>query len=75
MINFQEKFMEIKMMYKAWLQRLITPRGRVAVTKSLILCKIIHLWILLPNPAENVINDLQKIVFQFVLRRKKEIDR
>ena len=57
MITFSEKFLEIKMLYKAWLEGQITPLGRVAVLKSLILSKIIHLWIL-PHPPENVINDL-----------------
>ena len=49
------------MLYTVWLKRQITPLGRVAVLKSIILSKIIHLWILLPNPPENVINDLPKI--------------
>ena len=63
--------MEIKMLYKAWLKRQITPLGRVAVLKLLILSKIINLWIFLPNPPENVMNDLQKIVFQFVWNKKE----
>lgn len=72
MKNFEERFIEIKAMYKAWLKRQITPLGRVAVLKSLILSKIIHLWILLPNPPENVINDLQKSVFQFVWNKNND---
>ena len=28
--------------------------------------KIIHLWMLLPNPPDNFANELQKTVFQFV---------
>ena len=54
MTTFQEQLMEIKMLYEAWLKRQITPLGTVAVLKSLILSKIINLWILLPNPPENV---------------------
>ena len=55
--------MDIKM-YTAWLKRQITPLDRVAVLKALILSKMINLWIFLPNPPENVINDLQKIAFK-----------
>ena len=65
-LNFREKFLEIKALYKVWLKRQITPLGRVAVLKSLILSKIIHLWILLPNPPDSLVDALQKTVFQFV---------
>ena len=63
---------EIRALYKVWLKRQITPLGRVAVLKSLILSKIIHLWMLLPNPPDNLVNKLQKTVFQFVRNRKQD---
>ena len=65
-------FFEIRALYKVWLKRQITPLGRVAVLKSLILSKIIHLWMLLPNPPDNLVNELQKTVFQFVWNRKQD---
>ena len=72
LLNFREKFLEIKALYKVWLKRQITPLGRVAVLKSLILSKIIHLWILLPNPPDSLVDALQKTVFQFVWNRKQD---
>jgi hypothetical protein len=51
-INFNEKFLEGKALYKLWLKRQLTPLGRVAVLKSLILSKLINLWMLLPNPPD-----------------------
>ena len=71
-LNFSEKFLEIRALYKVWLKRQITPLRRVAVLKSLILSKIIHLWMLLPNPPDNLVNELQKTVFQFVWNRKQD---
>ena len=71
-LNFSEKFLEIRALYKVCLKRQITPLGRVAVLKSLILSKIIHLWMLLPNPLDNLVNELQKTVFQFVWNRKQD---
>ena len=71
-LNFSEKFLEIRALYTVWLKRQITPLGRVAVLKSLILSKIIHLWMLLPNPPDNLVNELQKTVFQFVWNRKQD---
>ena len=71
-INFREKFLEIKNMFKVWLKRQITPLGRVAVLKSLILSKLVHLWLLLPNPPDAITNELQKCVYCFVWGRKND---
>jgi hypothetical protein len=71
-INFDEKFLEVKALYKIWLKRQLTPLGRVAILKSLILSKLVHLWLLLPNPPENIINAIQKTVFQFVWNLKND---
>ena len=71
-LNFSDKFSEIRALYKVWLKRQMTLLGRVAVLKSLILSKIIHLWMLLSNPPDNLVNELQKTVFQFVWNRKQD---
>ena len=71
-LNFSVKFLEVKALYKIWLKRQITPLDRVAVLKSLILSKIVHLWILLPNPPDNLIDALQRTVFEFVWNRKQD---
>ena len=62
-LNVRDNFSEIRALYKVWLKRQITPLDRVAVLKSLILSKIIHLRMLLPNPPDNFLNELQKTVF------------
>ena len=67
-----DKFDEVKKLFKIWLQRMITPLGRVAILKSLILSKLIHLWILLPNPPDHFVNDLQKECFRFVWNGKQD---
>ena len=71
-INFDEKFLEVKSLYRIWLKRQLTPLGRVAVLKSLILSKLVHLWLLLPNPPDNIINAIQKTIFQFVWNSKND---
>jgi hypothetical protein len=71
-INFHDKFTEVKILYKVWLKRQITPLGRVAILKSLILSKLVHLWILLPNPPNDTIDMLQNLVFKFVWNEKND---
>ena len=70
--NFSEKFGETKKLFQVWMKRTITPLGRIAVTKSLILSKIIHLWIWLPNPPEDFIDNLQTICYAFIWNEKQD---
>ena len=67
-LSFRERLKKYfkKALCKVWLKRQITPLGSVAILKSLILFKIIHLWILLPNPPDSLVEALQKTVLQFV---------
>jgi hypothetical protein len=64
--NFTEKFREAREMMKIWMKRSLTPLGRIAILKSLILSKLTHLWIFLPNPPHHVMEQIQKICFYFV---------
>ena len=71
-INYNDKFAEINMLFKIWSKRCLTPIGRVAILKSLILSKLVHLWLLLPNPPNYFIENLQKMCFQFVWNGKTD---
>jgi len=70
--NYREKFEEVKSLFQVWMQRNITPLGRIAVLKSLILSKLIHLFILLPNPPDHHVANLQKDCFNFVWKGKPD---
>jgi hypothetical protein len=69
-LNYNEKFYEVRKLFNVWSRRNITPLGRVAVLKSLILSKLIHLWMLLPKPPDHLINELQKMCFKFIWNQK-----
>jgi len=71
-LNYSEKFEEVKRLMLLWIKRCITPLGRVAILKSLILSKLIHLWILLPNPPDHFMENLQKICFVFIWKDKQD---
>jgi hypothetical protein len=71
-LNYSEKFYEARKLMQIWIKRNITPLGRVAILKSLILSKLIHLLILLPKPPEALINDLQKLCYSFVWGNKPD---
>ena len=71
-LNFEYKFLEMQLLYKTWLKRQLTPIGRVAVLKSLILSKIIYLWLLLPNPPDDILSKIQNEIYQFVWDNKND---
>ena len=71
-INYQEKFEETKKLFLTWTKRNITPLGRIAILKSMILSKLTHLWLLLPNPPGNFMDNLQKICFAFIWNEKQD---
>ena len=62
----------MKHLFRIWVRRQITPIGKVAILKSLILSKLIYLWILLPNPPNNFFQDLQSYCYRFVWNNKKD---
>ena len=71
-INYNNKFSEIKTLFNIWIKRTIMPLRKIAILKSLILSKILHLWMLLPNPPDGLIDKLQKMCFKFVWNRKQD---
>ena len=71
-MNLNDKFYEIRTLFRIWLNRTSTPIGRSVILKSLILSKLIYLWILLPNPPEILIQNLQKECFDFVWDKKRD---
>ena len=71
-INYEEKLADVKNLFKIWAKRQLTPLGRIAVLKSLILSKLIHLWMLLPNPPDEFLKTLQTICYKFVWNSKPD---
>ena len=71
-LNLNDKFNEVKILFNLWMKRSNTPIGRVVVLKSLILSKLIYLWILLPNPPDDFLKDVQRRCFEFVWDGKRD---
>ena len=47
-------------------KRQITPFGKVAIIKSLVISKIVNLLLNLPDPEENFLQELEKELFNFL---------
>ena len=63
-INYTTKLKEIEMDIKHWTRRILTPLGRLTVLKTLLISKLNHLIISLPNPSSDKISKLNKMFFE-----------
>ena len=65
-INYKDKIEQIEKELKIWSKRKLTPFGRITVLKTIVISKLNHLFIALPNPTDEIINNLQKNFFHFI---------
>lgn len=49
-LNYKSNFLEIEQTIKQWNSRILTPIGRIVVIKTLIVPKMNHLILTIPNP-------------------------
>lgn len=65
-LNYKSKFLEIEQTIKQWKSRKLTPIGRIVVIKTLIVPKMNHLILTLPNPDHELIQKLDKALFNYL---------
>ena len=65
-INYNEKIKEIKKEINQWSKRILTPLGRITILKTLLIAKLNHLFIALPNPSNETIINLNRMFFRFI---------
>ena len=53
----------MKTSLKLWRRRFLTPLGKITVIKSL---KITHLLMALPDPEQNILNNINAMFFDFL---------
>ncbi|ESO96980.1 hypothetical protein LOTGIDRAFT_115312, partial [Lottia gigantea] len=71
-INFDSVCNSINSLLNQWSIRYLTPIGKINVLKSLIIPKLTHLFISLPNPEPTLINLLNTKFFKFIWNNKPE---
>jgi len=58
-----------------WSRRNLTVLGRVTVVKSLLLSKLTHLILTLPDPPQEFIKDLNQIIYKFIWKGIDKVSR
>ena len=74
-INYDGKIREIKSLLISWSKRVLTPYGKITVIKSLALAKLSHLFLMLPNPDNKTIKELEKLFFNYLWNGTDRIKR
>lgn len=69
-LNFKPKINEMKLSISAWSRRMLSTAGRITVIKNLILPKITHLLISLPNPPRKHIKEIETIFYNYIWNSK-----
>jgi hypothetical protein len=70
-INYDGKLLEIQKIIENWKKRHLTPIGKIVVVKSLLVSKLLYLFMNLPDPPPQFIKDLERVLFNFVWGGKK----
>ena len=73
--NYSQKLKEMEETMSPWLQRSLTPLGRVILVKSLLLAKFVHLFAAIENPDKAYMAKLESLLFKFIWGKKDKIKR
>ena len=65
-INFEPKIQSIKNSIAFWKRRKLTPFGKIAVVKSILVPTLTHLFLSLPSPTKEYIKRISDNLFNFV---------
>ena len=55
-----------------WSRRNLTPYGKLIVIKNLVMSKMVHLWLTIPNPSKNFIKEVNSLLFNFLWSGTKD---
>ena len=64
--NIQIKLPAIRRDIEQWKRRSLTPIGRICIVKALLLSKLVHLFMALPNPTDTNMKQIETMLFNFI---------
>ena len=70
--NIQNKMLAVRRDLAQWKRRNLTPLGKICIIKTLLLSKLVHLFIALPNPPMECLKEIEKLMFGFIWSGKND---
>ena len=71
-INIMNKLSLIENEVSQWNRRHLTLLGKITVIKALLLSKLVHIFLALPNPSQNIISRIERIFYTFLWNNKRD---
>ena len=69
-LNYRNKVDSIRKLISNWQRRSISTIGRITVVKSLLLPKLVHFFMSLPDPSQKFLAELNTIFFHYIWNSK-----
>ena len=70
--NLEKKLSTLENEIAQWKRRYITPIGKITVIKSLLLSKLVHILVALPNPSRALIKTIERKLYNFLWNNKPD---
>ena len=71
-LNFSSKIQELRKLINSWSRRILSTNGRITVVKTILLPKLTHLLIALPNPSDIIVKELERMFFRYIWNNKMD---
>ena len=71
-INITNKLPSIEKEILQWKSRHLTLIGKITVAKALLLSKLVHIFISLPNPTKSIIAKIDTLFYKFIWNDKND---
>ena len=71
-LNIDKRLTEISTVIKHWNRRIISTLGRITVLKTILLPKLTHIFMSLPDPSVAKVKYLESLFFKFIWCNKQD---
>ena len=68
--NLIEKLPSIRRDIEQWNRRNLTPVGKICIVKTLLISKLVHLFMALPNPSKERLKQIESLIYNFVWKNR-----
>ena len=70
-LNYENKMDDINKILHVWNKRYLTPFGKITVLKTLVLSKLVFLFLNIPDPPDQLLKDINNMCFKFLWSGKQ----
>ena len=70
--GIQSKLSAIRRDIRQWKRSNLTPLGNICVIKTLLVSKLVHIFIALPNPTTQCLKEIERMLFGFLWSGKND---